>query len=165
MPHCHCLGFSRELRTQLGQGWSLCFWWLNSSWCHLLLNPDDKQCGVSSLCWMLTGKRAVSSSMGTSQSSFLPQTGQEQDLARGKDIWNYFLEALMPLLCMSWKNRLGKCCSILIAALTLGQLGAPDALISRPYQNFSVKSTFLIENVLSKKRKQYLAWRVFSLCH
>lgn len=116
---------------------------------------------VVSLCWMLTGKWAVSSSVGRSQSSFLPQTGQEQGLAHGKDIWNYFLGTLMALLCMIWNNGLGKCCSTLIASFTLGQLGAPDALISRPYQNFSVKITFLIENILSMKKKTVVGLKNF----
>lgn len=68
---------------------------------------------------------------------------------------------LMALLSMIWNNRLSKCCSILIAALTLGQLGAPDALITRPYQNFSVKITFLIENILSMKRKTVVGLKSF----
>lgn len=157
MPHCHWLTLSRELRTWQGQGWSLCFWcWtalgLTSCW---ILKTNH----VVSLCWMLTGKHFLIHRM--SQSSFLPQTGPEQGLAHGKDVWNYFLQSLRALVPRRWRNGLGKCCSILIAALTLGQLGAPDALISRPYQDFSVKITFLIENVLSMKRKPVFGLKSF----
>lgn len=96
------------------------------------------------LCWMLTGKCATFSSIGTCQKGGLgPPFRHRLDEDR---IWLMARTFKAGPGIVSWRNQrlfyvwsetvswANICCYILTVELTLGQLGAPDALVSGPYQ-------------------------------
>lgn len=88
MPHCHWLDMA-------GSGLVLVFLVIEQP--LISSHAGDKKCGVS----LLDASRKMGSSLSHRDIPVLLQTGQEQGLADGKDIWNYFLGSLMALLFMS----------------------------------------------------------------